>query len=118
LGALGLIDTLTLGRDAIRAGQPAEALVHFGQLLAGEPDHPWALHGRADALQLLGDPGAALLSYERACRLSPKEALHEAAKANALEALGRQEEARQAREKARSLDPKVAWVWANRDPAG
>jgi tetratricopeptide (TPR) repeat protein len=118
LGALGLIDTLTLGRDAIRAGQPAEALVHFGQLLADEPDHAWALHGRADAFQLLGDPEAALLSYERACILSPREALHQAGRANALEALGRQGEARQARDKARSLDPKVAWVWTARDPTG
>ncbi len=83
-------DSLQAGRDAFTAGRYADALHHFGQVLAHNPEHPWAWHGRGDALQLMGAAAAALDAYDRAAALQPDEPLHQQGRRNALTALGRQ----------------------------
>lgn len=112
---LGLDAALNAGREAFQAGQYGEALHHFDQVLLGDPDAPWAWHGRGDALQLLGDPAGALDAYDHALASHPDRphtelALHQAGRSNALRALGHEPEAQLAWEQALSLDPSVRWM--------
>lgn len=74
-------------RAAFAAGAFGEALFIFGEILAVDPENPWAWHGRGDALQLLGQHEDALAAYDRARALQPREPLHEAGRQNALRAL-------------------------------
>ena len=83
----GTVDSLSAGRAAFEAGHYADALHHFGVILEHDPDHPWAWHGRGDALQLMGSYQEALEAYETAASLQPDEPLHRAGIANALRAL-------------------------------
>lgn len=121
---LGVTDPLADGRRALELGRPAEALHHFGQLLAEHPDHPWGWHGRGDALQAMAEPEGALEAYRRAAELQPRQGLHRGGECNALSALGRSAEAEVARQAALSLDPSLLWMWegatagARRRPGG
>ena len=82
----GSVDALSEGRAAFEAGHYADALHHFGTILTHDPDHPWALHGRGDALQLMGSHREALAAYQRAAALQPDEPLHRAGIDNATRA--------------------------------
>lgn len=81
------VDALTAGREAFAAGQYAEALHHFGQVLEMDPSHPWGWHGRGDALQLMGQHADAKDAYLRAAALQPDEPLHVAGAERAMTAL-------------------------------
>lgn len=83
----GSVDALSAGRAAFEAGHYADALHHFGTILEHDPDHPWAWHGRGDALQLLGSHAQALAAYRRAAALQPDEPLHRAGIENAQRAM-------------------------------
>ena len=83
----GSVDSLSAGRTAFEAGHYADALHHFGTILEHDNEHPWAWHGRGDALQLLGSYPEALAAYERAAALQPDEPLHQAGIHNALSAM-------------------------------
>ena len=83
----GTVDALSAGRAAFEAGRYADALHHFGVILEHDPDHPWAWHGRGDALQLMGAHKEAQIAYETASGLQPEEALHRAGIENARRAL-------------------------------
>ncbi len=101
-------DHLAEGRQALADGRHGEALHAFGTLLADDPDHAWAWHGRGDALQLLGDPAAALEAYSRAAHLQPRTGLHHGGRANALRALGEDDTGAWAM--ALHLDPDLTWM--------
>jgi tetratricopeptide (TPR) repeat protein len=107
---LGLPDPLGDGRRAFAEGRHAEALFCFGQLLEVEPRHPWAWHGRGDALQLLGQHEEARSAYARAAELAPLVGIHCAGLSNALQALGRTAEAQAAWQQALRLDPSLTWM--------
>lgn len=107
---LGIFDHLGDGRAALAAGRPGEALHHFGLLIEQQDDHPWAWHGRGDALQLLGEHGPALEAYTRAAALQPQTGIHELGRANALEGLGHQELADAATRRGLALDPSLVWM--------
>lgn len=98
-----------LGRQALAAGQHGEALAAFGRGAEWFPKDPWPWHGRADVLQLSGDPGGALEAYEQAIARAPREAICWNGKGNALEGLGRIPEARAAWTRALELDPRLPW---------
>lgn len=83
----GTVDALRAGRAAFEAGHYGDALHHFGVILEHDPEHPWAWHGRGDALQLMGSYQAALAAYTTAAALQPDEPLHRAGIANAQRAL-------------------------------
>jgi tetratricopeptide (TPR) repeat protein len=109
-----LRDPLEEGRAAFAVGRYGEALFWFGQLLEGDPRHPWAHHGRADALLLLGDADGAAISYRKAAEVQPQVGLHAAGLANALRALGQPDEAEEAWRRALRLDPTLTWMRPDR----
>ena len=86
----GTVDALSAGRAAFEAGHYADALHHFGVILEHDANHPWAWHGRGDALQLMGSYQEALAAYETAAALQPEEPLHRAGIDNAQRALSEQ----------------------------
>ena len=102
---LGIVDHLEEGRRAFTRRRYGEALHHFGQLLETAPDHPWAWHGRGDALQLMGEHEAAGEAYRKAATIQPQEALHLLGLANAYESLNQAEDAVEARQQAAALSP-------------
>lgn len=108
--ARGAEAEIAAGRAAWAQGQWAEALHHFGEALALEPEAVWAWHGRGDALQRLGAHADALDAYRRAAALAPEVGLHRGGEANALDALGRSEEAARAWSEALRLDPSLGWM--------
>jgi len=81
------VDALEAGRRAFQDGHYADALHHFGQVTAADPDSAWGWHGRGDALQLMGSHAAARDAYDRAAALQPTEPLHAAGAARARRAL-------------------------------
>lgn len=105
-------------RQAFAEGRYGEALHLYGEILAADPESPWAWHGRGDALQLLDRPGDALAAYERACALAPRVGLHHGGRGNALQALGRSTEAEEAWRRALALDPSLQWMRQGRQPPG
>lgn len=102
---LGILDHLEEGRRAFAGGRYGEALHHFGQLLETSPEHPWAWHGRGDALQLMGEHEEALAAYHRAAAIQSREPLHLLGLANAYASLNQVEDAVEARQRAARLRP-------------
>ena len=107
---LAAADHIQQGRAALESDALGEALHHFGQAIADQPDARWAWHGRGDALQLSGQPAQAQLAYEHAISLDPKCGIHHAGRANALGALGQQADAQSAWDTALKLDPSLTWM--------
>ena len=103
-------DHIQKGRAALESEALGEALHHFGQAIACEPEARWAWHGRGDALQLSGQPAEAQRAYEHAIALDATCGLHHAGRANALKALGMDTEAQAAFEEALRLDPSLTWM--------
>ncbi|MFT4977507.1 MAG: Flp pilus assembly protein TadD [Myxococcota bacterium] len=81
------VDALAAGRAAFAEGHYAEALYHFGQVIAADAGSAWGWHGRGDALQLLGAHEDARDAYDTAASLQPGEPLHAAGAARARRSL-------------------------------
>jgi tetratricopeptide (TPR) repeat protein len=106
------------GRRELQEGRFAEALFHFGRATTLNPDDPWSHHGRGDALQLAGDPEAALKAYDSALERDPHLAISHSGRGNALESLGRHEEAIAAWQCALERDQDLAWARAGLERHG
>jgi tetratricopeptide (TPR) repeat protein len=106
------------GRRELAEGRFAEALFHFGRATALDPGDPWPHHGRGDALQLAGDPEAALKAYESALERAPELALSHSGRGNALESLGRVEEAIEAWRDALTRETDLPWPRAGLERHG
>jgi len=53
--------------------RPRKAIEIYSQILADEPDNPFALQGRGDALLSIGEHAKAIEDYEKALKLIPDE---------------------------------------------
>ena len=83
---------LARGKASLAAGDPAQAIRHFRDVMQYRVDHPEALTGLAQALLLQDDPASAAIVAERAVQVT--EAREAAALAIMAEAYARQGDGR------------------------
>ncbi|MFA6030703.1 MAG: tetratricopeptide repeat protein [Elusimicrobiota bacterium] len=100
--ARALAEKLDEGR---RDGEPLKVLSAARALLRAFPDRPEYLQAEADALSLLGRPGAAAASWEEYLASAPRPTEACPALGKAYEAAGRLEKALDAHRRCMKLDP-------------
>ena len=105
-----------LNRDleVVRATGDPKELVRVLVELAATADSGWRAVSVAHELSNLGRHAEALVAWERAIELDPKNAIPWSNKGNDLSELGRHSEALAAFNRAIELNPKLAITWTNK----
>jgi tetratricopeptide (TPR) repeat protein len=96
------------------AGRLTEALGVVERQLAETPRDAAALGLKAALLTETGDPGAALILFDRLIKLDPRSSVLHSNRGNALAKLHRPAEAVESFGRAVSLNPRYAVAWSNR----
>jgi Flp pilus assembly protein TadD len=104
-GSATLDYLLRRGRDALRTGDPRAAVEHFTALTDHAPDFVEGWHGRAQALFLAGQTGAAIADLRRVLALEPRHFEAWAGLGAILIQIDRRRAAYQAWERALALNP-------------
>ncbi len=96
------------GARDFKDGNYEKALAGYQKSLAANAEHIASLHGRAEALLMLGRYEEALAAFSRAIELDPQSAIARANHGILLDKMGHHEEALKNYNQALKMDPELA----------
>ena len=111
---MGSVDAYNEGVYQAQQGNYSQAIAHWGQALAFNPQFSEAHYNRGLAYLLLGDAPAAISEFDRALELNPEDADAYKNRGLAHQALGNEPEAIADFTQSLQLNPKDAEAYQNR----